>query len=247
MKKVLSSLYAIVCYAIGFISLLYWIASTGNLFPEISIDGPPAMDTSLAILKNVGLIVLFGLQHTVMARKGFKKWITQYIPDHLERSTYVLATGVVVILMVYQWEPLGGFLWQISTASIWYTVLYISYFIGWIILFISTFLINHFDLFGLRQAYLNLKSKPYREVDFKIISFYKYTRHPLYLGAIIGIWSTPVMTVTHLLFALLLTLYIFIGIYFEEQDLVAAFGDDYLTYKAQTPMVIPLKILKKKL
>jgi protein-S-isoprenylcysteine O-methyltransferase Ste14 len=241
MKKALSSLYAIVCYTVGFVSLLYWIASTGNLFPETSIDGIPTMKTSLALLKNFALILLFALQHSVMARKGFKKWITQYIPSHIERSTYVLATGIVVILMVWQWEPLGGVIWDVRSSTLWYNIFYALYFIGWIILFISTFLINHFDLFGLRQAYQNLISKPYHEVDFKIISFYKYTRHPLYLGAFIGIWSTPLMTSTHLIYAIMLTAYIFIGIHFEEKDLVNAFGDKYLKYKATTPMLLPIK------
>jgi protein-S-isoprenylcysteine O-methyltransferase Ste14 len=246
MKKVLSSIYAVGCYAIGFVSLLYWIFSTGNLFPQTSIDGIPQMETSLALFKNLGLVLLFALQHSLMARKSFKKWITKFIPVHTERSTYVLATGLVVILMVWQWEPLGGIIWDLRDSKIWYNSLYAFYFIGWIVLFISTFLINHLDLFGLRQAYLNFKDKPYLEVDFKVISLYKYTRHPLYLGAIIGIWSTPLMTTTHLVYAILLTAYIFIGIYYEEKDLVNLFGKKYLDYRKNTPMVIPIKIFNRK-
>jgi len=241
MKKVFISLYAVACYAIGFVSLLYWIASTGNLFPGTAIDGNPNMGITSAMLKNIGLVLLFGLQHSIMARKGFKRWITQYIPVYIERSTYVLATGIVVILMVWQWEPLGGVIWEVSSSTIWYYVLYAFFFLGWVILFISTFLINHFDLFGLRQAYMTLKGKPYSEIDFKVVSLYKYTRHPLYLGVIIGIWSTPLMTFTHLLFAILLTAYIFIGISFEEKDLVRVFGDQYLKYRTSTPKLIPIK------
>lgn len=245
MKKALSSIYAVVSYAIGFVALLYWIASTENLLPETSIDGIPKMSTSLALIKNFSLVLLFALQHSIMARKGFKKWIIQYIPSHLERSTYVLVTGLVVLLMVWQWEPLGGVVWNLSSSTIWCYVLYGFSFLGWIILFISTFLINHFDLFGLRQAYLNLKDKPYTEINFKIISLYKYTRHPLYLGIVIGIWSTPLMTLTHLLFAIALTAYIFVGIYFEERDLVSAFGDKYRQYRASTPMLLPIKSKKQ--
>lgn len=245
MKRVLGSIYAIVCYAIGFVSLLYWIASTGNLLPETSIDGIPKMNTGLALLKNFSLVLLFALQHSIMARKGFKKWLIQYIPAYAERSTYVLVTGFVVLLMVWQWEHLGGVVWEVSRSSALYYVLYTFFFLGWVILFISTFLINHFDLFGLRQAYLNLRSKPYSEIDFKIVSLYKYTRHPLYLGIVIGIWSTPIMTVTHLVFAIMLTAYIFVGIYFEEKDLVTAFGDKYTQYRAKTPMLFPIRTKKQ--
>lgn len=244
MKKILSAAYAIFCYAIGFASLLYWIASTGSLIPGISIDGPASMDTSFAVLKNLGLVFLFGIQHTVMARKGFKSWIIRYLPQHLERSTYVLATGMVLAVLVWQWEPLGGSLWKISPGSFWYTALYFVYFAGWTILFISTFLINHFDLFGLRQVYFNVINKPYKPVDFKIVSFYKYCRHPLYLGALMGIWATPLMTVTHLAYAVLLTAYIFIGVYYEERDMAATFGEEYLQYKKSTSGIIPLSLKK---
>lgn len=246
MKKVVSSFYAIASYAVGFVSLVYWIASTGNLLPETSIDGEPRMNTILALLKDVALVLLFALQHSVMARKGFKNWLTRYIPVHLERSTYVLMTGLVVVLMVWQWEPLGGVIWDVRASAVAYYFLYSTFFFGWVILFISTFLVNHFDLFGLRQAYLNFKNEPYSEIDFKVISLYKYTRHPIYLGAIIGVWSTPLMTVTHMVFALLLTAYIFVGIQFEERDLIRTFGEDYLRYKASTPMLLPFKKNKTK-
>jgi len=241
MKKVLSSVYAVACYGIGFLSLLYWIASTGNLFPETSIDGKATMPLWQALLKNLLLVLLFGLQHTVMARKPFKAWITRFLPVHLERSTYVLATGIILGLLVWQWEPLGGVIWSISPGSLLYYVLYTLYFGGWIVLFVSTFLINHFDLFGLRQVYLHAMDKPYENVKFKIVSLYRYVRHPLYLGALLGIWATPLMTVTHLVYAILLTAYIYIGIYFEERDLSTQFGDKYQKYKEETPTVIPFR------
>ncbi len=246
MKKTLSSVYALMCYAIGFLSLLYWIASTGNLLPNASIDGPPRINTNLAILKNAGLVLLFGIQHSVMARKRFKVWITRYIPTHTERSTYVLATGIVLSLLVWQWEPLGGVIWRVSNDSVWYSILYGMFFAGWGILFITTFMINHFDLFGLRQAYLYMKGTPYKDVEFKVVAFYKYSRHPLYLGTLIGIWSTPLMTVTHLFYSILLTGYILIGQYYEEKDLVRTFGKQYLNYKKLTPRIIPVKIRRSK-
>ena len=241
MKQALTATYAIISYAIGFIALIYWIASTGNLLPFASIDGMPNMNTIPALIKNIALILLFGLQHSVMARKSFKKWITRVIPEYLERSTYVLSTGLVLTLLVWEWEPLGGTLWRITNESAWYYILYGLYFFGWVILFISTFLINHFDLFGLRQAYLSILGIPYEEIDFKVVSFYKYTRHPLYLGALIGIWATPSMTVTHLVYALLLTGYIYVGIFYEERDLISAFGDKYRNYIANTSKLIPIK------
>lgn len=244
MKRAFNGIYALACYSIGFLSLLYWIASTGNLFPEISIDGDPTMETSGALLKNLLLVALFGIQHTVMARKSFKRWITKFIPPHLERSTYVLATGIILTLLVAEWEPLGGVLWEVGQQSVWYNIIYGFHFIGWGVLFISTFLINHFDLFGLRQAYLNIKKVPYTDLKFKVVSFYKYTRHPLYLGIFIGIWATPFMTVTHLVYALLLSGYILVGIYYEEKDLIKAFGKDYLKYMDLTPKLFPLKIRK---
>lgn len=245
MKKLLSGTYAICCYSAGFVSLLYWILSTGNLIPEIAIDGPPRMDTLPALLKNLGLVLLFGIQHTVMARKGFKAWLTKFVPDHLERSTYVLATAIVLSWLVWQWEPLGGTLWGFEKGHVLFWALYALHFLGWAILFISTFLINHFDLFGLRQAYLNIKGEPYKNVRFKVVSFYKFTRHPLYLGAILGIWATPYMTVTHLVYALLLTGYILVGVHYEENDLIDEFGTDYQNYKGATPKLIPLRFRSK--
>ncbi len=244
MKKLFSASYAIISYGIGFISLVYWIASTGNLWPEISIDGTPKISTGMALLKNFGLVLLFGLQHTVMARKGFKAWITRFVPTHLERSTYVLATGIVVILMVWQWEPLGGVIWHFESGSFIYYSLYVLHFSGWGLLFVSTFLINHFDLFGLRQVYLNITNKPYTAVNFKVVWLYKLVRHPLYLGALIGIWATPHMTATHLIFATLLTAYIKIGVFYEEEDLMEEHGDQYKEYQKNTPKLIPIKIKK---
>jgi protein-S-isoprenylcysteine O-methyltransferase Ste14 len=174
-----------------------------------------------------------------MARKPFKDFFTRYLPRPVERSTYVLISGVLLILMVYNWQPLGGLVWEIPSDTGLYYLVCILFYTGWFILFMSTFLINHFDLFGLRQTYLELIGKPYTPLKFKVVSLYKYVRHPLYFGGILGLWATPRMTVTHLVFALGLTAYFVIGTLFEEADLKKQFGELYRDYQARTPMLIP--------
>lgn len=241
MKGKIGFLYAVVAYAVGFASLMLWIIFTGNLWEAFSIDSRSAEMALLpAVLKNLGLVTLFGLQHSVMARQSFKKWLTQFIPVHLERSTYVLVTGILLTFVLWQWEPIGGTIWSVAAGTAGYYVLYGLFFLGWALLFVSSFLINHFDLFGLRQAYLHMVGKPYKPLRFKVIFLYKATRHPLYLGIVLGIWCTPVMTLTHLLFAVLLTFYVLIGIYYEEKDLMRDFGKDYQVYKRRVPKLIPL-------
>lgn len=232
-------IYSMVAYVIGFASLLFWILSISHLFPEISIDRIPETPIYYAILKNIGLVLLFAIPHSVMARKSFKNWITKVLPRPVERSTYVLQAGILLFVLIWNWEPIGGNIWTIKEGSILYYTMYVLFFSGWIILFISTFLINHFDLFGLRQTYLELLNKPYTKLEFKVISFYKYTRHPLYLGGIMGLWFTPMMSSTHLVFAILLTAYFFIGTIFEEKDLKKEFKSKYLTYMKNTPRMIP--------
>ena len=247
MKAKLGFLYAVFAYSIGFTSLLLWIIFTGNLWEPFSIDSKPVrMDLLTAIFKNKGLILLFGLQHSIMARQSFKKWLTKFIPEHLERSTFVLITGLLLSFILWQWEPLGGVIWTVPRNSVLYFILYGLFFTGWTILFVSTFLINHFDLFGLRQAYLKMMGRPYTQLDFKVVYLYKFTRHPLYLGIILGIWCTPHMTVTHLVFAILLSIYVLIGIYYEEKDLVTAFGHDYKDYQELVPKLIPLTRQQRK-
>ena len=245
MKKVIMFLYSIVAYLIGFASLLFWILSISHLIPEISIDRSPEMSTGLALLKNLGLVLLFGVPHSVMARKSFKDWITKTIPRPIERSTYVLQAGILLFVLIWNWEPIGGNIWTIETGSVLFYTMYVLFFLGWIILFVSTFLINHFDLFGLRQTYLELVNKPYTQLEFKITWFYKYVRHPLYFGGIMGLWFTPVMSATHLVFAILLTAYFFIGTLFEERDLVKEFGKQYELYQQRKPMLLPFTKLKK--
>jgi protein-S-isoprenylcysteine O-methyltransferase Ste14 len=239
MKKVLMFTYSIVAYLIGFASILYWIASVSHLVPEISIDQTPELPFLYALLINLGWVLLFGLQHSIMARKPVKAVLTRYLPKPVERSTFVLVSGVLLALLVANWQPLGGLIWEVQTGTPLYYGIYVLFFSGWAILFVSTFLINHFDLFGLRQTYLELANKPYTDLNFKVISLYKYVRHPLYFGGILGLWATPRMTVTHLVFAIGLTAYFVVGTLFEEKDLKREFGDLYREYQARTPMLLP--------
>jgi protein-S-isoprenylcysteine O-methyltransferase Ste14 len=239
MKSIIMFVYSIVAYLIGFVSLLFWILSVSNLIPEISIDRNPEMSLPLALAKNIGLVLLFAIPHSVMARKSFKDQITRVLPRPIERSTYVLQAGVLLSFLVWQWEPMGGNIWTIAADSTLFYIMYFLFFLGWTTLFVSSFLINHFDLFGLRQTYLELTKKSYEPLKFRITAFYKYVRHPLYFGGILGLWATPIMTMTHLVFAILLTAYFIIGAMFEEKDLVEEFGEQYQSYKKRTPMLIP--------
>jgi protein-S-isoprenylcysteine O-methyltransferase Ste14 len=239
MKKVLMFAYSIVAYLIGFASILYWIASVSHLVPEISIDQTPELPFLYALLMNLGWVLLFGLQHSIMARKPVKAFLTKYLPKPIERSTFVLISGVLLALLVANWQPMGGLIWEVQSGTPLYFGIYVLFFAGWAILFVSTFLINHFDLFGLRQTYLELVNKPYTDLNFTVISLYKYVRHPLYFGGILGLWATPRMTGTHLAFAIGLTAYFVVGTLFEEKDLKREFGDLYRRYQAKTPMLLP--------
>lgn len=246
MKKVLMFTYSIVAYAIAFASILYWILSVSNLVPEISIDQKPRMSFVLALLNNIALVALFGVQHSIMARPWFKAFFAKYFPKPMERSTFVLISGLLLSLMVFQWEPIGGVIWEVQPNTILHYVIYTLFFLGWVILFVSTFLINHFDLFGIRQTYLELVGKPYTNLEFKIKSFYKYMRHPLYFGMLLGMWATTTMTVTHLVFAVGITIYAIIGTWFEERDLVKEFGMQYKLYQKRKPKFIPFTKRKQK-
>ncbi|UII77358.1 isoprenylcysteine carboxylmethyltransferase family protein [Flagellimonas sp. HMM57] len=245
MKKILMFTYSVIAYLIAFASILFWIASVGNLIPEIGIDQEPQLPVLWALLNNVMLISLFGVQHSVMARKWFKELFARYFPRPVERSTFVLVSGILLFNLVYNWQPIGGQIWQVATNSIGYFVLYGLFFAGWAILFISSFLINHFDLFGLRQTFLELMDKPYTQLKFRVTLFYKYVRHPLYFGMLLGMWATPKMTVTHLIFAMAISIYVIIGTLFEEKDLANEFGETYKAYQAKKPMLIPFTKWRK--
>jgi protein-S-isoprenylcysteine O-methyltransferase Ste14 len=241
MGRILGLIYGAGAYLFALATLLYAIGFIGN-FPLLkTIDGGVAGDRITAIVVDLVLLGLFAVQHSVMARKGFKRWWTRVVPHAVERSTYVLAAGLVLALVIWQWRPMPAVVWHIDDA-VGQTTLYAVFALGWVILLVATFLISHFELFGLSQVYDNLRGRQPAALSFKTPGLYKVVRHPIYFGLILGFWATPHMTEGHLLFALASTAYIFIGIFFEERDLIASFGDDYRRYRQRVPMVLPFLV-----
>ena len=236
-KRATIFLYGILSYVIFFATFLYAIGFVGNVVVPKSIDSAPTMPIWQALLMNLGLLTLFALQHSVMARPAFKKWWTSIIPEPAERSTYVLLSSLALLLLFWQWQPLGGTIWVVHN-SVGQGLLVAGCTFGWTLVLVSTFLINHFDLFGLRQVWLYLRGQEYTELSFATPGPYKLVRHPLYVGWFFAFWMTPTMTVTHLVFAVMTTAYILVAVVFEERDLVAA-HKDYAEYKRKVPMLIP--------
>ncbi len=239
MKKVLFFVFSIIAYLVAFAALVTWILSSSNLIPAITIDRAPEIPLSKALVTNLVLVALFGLHHSMAARPGFKAWLAGFLPVPIERSLYVLVSGLLLFALVRFWQPLGGTVWSIDAASPAYVLIYILSLSGWTVLLISTFLINHFDLFGLRQTFTVLSGKTYQPLEFKVVGFYKYVRHPLYLGMLIGLWATPLMTATHLVMAIACTTYILIGSSLEEKDLRSVFGNKYADYQGRVPKILP--------
>ncbi len=242
MKKIGVLVYGIINYGLGSSSLVYLIAFLFNLIPAVGmlhgIDEGATGNVWIAAAVNLGLIVLFGVQHSVMARAKFKRWLARHLPQAAERSTYMLATAAVTYALCLGWQPMPGVVWQADDPVLHGGLLAAGLF-GWVLVLYSTFLINHFDLFGLRQVWLHFRGREYAPLPFKVHSLYKYIRHPIMTGAFIGIWFTPVMTVGHLLFAIGMSAYILIGVYHEEKDLVRAFGERYLRYQRATSRFMP--------
>ena len=236
MGRVLAFLYGVVSYLIFFVTFLYAIGFVGNVVVPKSIDSGRQGDFTSSLVIDVVLLGLFALQHSVMARPGFKKAWTKFVPPVVERSTYVLLASLALALLMWQWRPLLDVIWDFRNASI-ALILQIIFFSGWAIVLISTFLINHFDLFGLRQAFLYDK---YSELGFRTPGFYKFVRHPIMVGFIIAFWFTPKMTVGHLIFAIATTAYILIAIQLEERDLSNIHGKTYEEYRQQVSMLLPL-------
>lgn len=237
MSRVLSLLYGGVCYVFFLAVFLYAIGFVGDFFVPKTIDSGPAASTGEALLVNVVLLLLFAVQHSVMARRWFKERWTRIVPQHLERSTYVLIASLVLALIFWQWRPLPGTVW--SVGGIGATLLWAAFALGWAIVLVTTFLIDHFDLFGLRQVWLHFRGREYTPVQFQTPGLYRYVRHPLYLGFLMAFWAIPEMSVGHLLFAAATTGYILVAIQFEERDLLRYHGEQYEEYRDRVPMLVP--------
>lgn len=230
--------YGLTCYAMFLGVFIYAVGFIGNLWVPNSLDSDPRSSITVAILVNLTLLGIFAVQHSGMARPAFKRWLTRMIPEAAERSTYVLFSNLAMIVLFICWQPMGGTLWNVeSTAG--QALIYSVFAAGWLLVLYATFLINHFDLFGLRQVWLYLRSRPYTTLKFNEPSLYRFVRHPLYVGWITLAWATPTMTVAHLLFAAGITGYILVAIVFEERDLIDVHGTDYADYRRRTPMLIP--------
>lgn len=238
MNRILAFAYGTLCYLIFLATFLYAVAFVGNIQLAGTIDGTPVVPFGVALAINLGLLGLFAVQHSVMARPAFKRWWTRIVPQPVERSTYVLLSSVALLLLFHGWQPMGGIVWEVQ-HPIAQGLLYALFACGWLLVLVATFLINHFDLFGMRQVWLYLRGEAYTPLPFQTPGAYRYVRHPLYVGWLLAFWATPTMTAAHLVFALATTTYILIAIQFEERDLVTFHGDAYAAYRREVPMLIP--------
>jgi len=240
MGRIIGFLFGLVAYLVFLPTFLYAIGFVTGVGVPKTIDDGPVVPVTEALIVNLLLLSLFAVQHSGMARKPFKRWLTQFVPASVERSVYVLLASLALILLLWQWRPIPAVVWQITNAQVAMTMTALSL-AGWLLVLFSTFLINHFELFGLQQVAANLAGRTMPAARFKTPVLYKFVRHPIYLGFIIAFWATPVMTVGHLLFAAVTTAYIFIGIALEERDLIQLFGEEYKRYRAQVGMLAPFR------
>ena len=241
MKRFLVLAYGLVNYAIFVGTFLYLAGFTANLMVPRSMDSAPVGPLWIALIVNTLLVAVFAVQHSVMARPTFKEWWTKFVPKPIERSTYVLFTNLALILLFWQWRPMGGVIWSVehSTAR---AAIYALCVAGWLTVLVTTFLINHFDLFGLRQVWLYFCSKPYTNLGFVTPGPYTWIRHPLYIGWMTAFWATPTMSAAHFLFAIGMTGYMLAAIPFEERNLLEFYGEKYATYRRRVPMLIPARL-----
>lgn len=240
MARILALLYGSVAYLVFLGTFLYAIGFVTGLVVPKTVDMGLVAPTGEALVVNILLLSLFAVQHSVMARKSFKRWWMQFVPPAIERSTYVLLANLALILLFWQWRAMPAIVWQVTNPTMRLAMLGLS-FVGWFIVLLSTFLISHFELFGLQQVIMNFAGRAGAEPRFKTPMLYKVVRHPIYLGFIIAFWATPVMTAGHLLFALVTTAYIFVGIALEEGDLIERFGDEYRHYRQRVAMLVPFR------
>jgi methanethiol S-methyltransferase len=243
-SRITAFLYGVVCYLVFFATFLYAIGFIGNFAVPKSIDSGPQSPLTQALVINLALLGLFALQHSVMARPWFKAAWTRIVPVPAERSTYVLFSSVALILMFWKWQPMGGVIWNVDSTFLRFA-LDALFAAGWLTVLVATFLINHFDLFGLRQVWLYLRERPYTQLAFRTPGPYRFVRHPLYVGWLLVFWSAPVMTSAHLFFAIVTTAYILVAIQFEERDLVRSHGE-YAEYRRRVPMILPIGSSKQR-
>jgi len=238
MRKISAFLYGLAAYVFFLGTFLYAIGFVTGLVVPKTIDSGPVVPLAQALIVNLVLLTIFALQHSVMARKSFKRWWTQFVPEPIERPTYVLFASLALALLLWQWRPMPEVVWQATYPALAMALTGLSLF-GFLIVLLSTFMISHFELFGLHQVIAYFGGKAMPQAEFKTPGFYKIVRHPIYFGFIVAFWATPVMTQGHLLFAVVTTAYILVGIFLEERDLIATFGDRYRSYREQVSMLIP--------
>jgi methanethiol S-methyltransferase len=235
-RRLVVLLYGAAAYALFLVTLVYAFGFIGGLGTPTALDGEPVGPLAESLAINLGLLALFAVQHSGMARPAFKRWLTRFLPEPMERPTYVLLSSVALLLLFWQWRPLGGVVWQLGGVA--RAAMYALFASGWLLVLAATFLINHFDLFGLRQAWLGFRGAPYTPLPFQTPGLYRVVRHPLYVGWLVAFWAAPTMTPARLVFAAATTAYILVAILLEERDLVAA-HPEYADYRRRVPMLVP--------